>query len=330
MPPLSETRRKCSPNGAEMVAAGAAEPDRAGAAAGLHVGGLGAAAVGDGDLADRIAGVRGFQQGGGVAPDPVAVPVEAERGHLVDRLAAAVFADPVVAPGDVQVAVIEELGEDVDGHAGVGVPLGVGVPVGIGNDPGRVELGAVAGAQGPEPACPLAVPSFQHVDGHGPAPVGVAPRGGQQLQLGGRGAGEPGPDTGLLAGDHRGGGLADRQAAAQPVGLGVVIDQDRRAVFIAGQAVQRQAEDVLGTPSGVDGDLGGGLDLSWLQGVQAGAQHGHDLRWQVTAGLAAHRLGGNVGSADDEVAGQSGGGLPGPGQAHARGCRPARCGRPGR
>jgi len=59
----------------------------------LHVGGLGAAAVGDGDLADRIAGVRGFQQGGGVAPDPVAVPVEAERGHLVDRLAAAVFAD---------------------------------------------------------------------------------------------------------------------------------------------------------------------------------------------------------------------------------------------
>ena len=197
-----------------MVAAGAAEPDRAGASPGLHVGWLGAAAIGDGDLADLIAGVRGFQQGGGVAPDPVAVPVEAERGHLVDRLAAAVFADPVVAAGDVQVAVIEELGQHVDGHPGVGVPLGVGVAVGIRHRPGLVELGAVAGAQGPEPGDPVAVPVFQHGDAHGPAAVGVAPRGGQQLQLTGRGGGEPGPDTGLLAGDHHGGGLADRQAAA--------------------------------------------------------------------------------------------------------------------
>ncbi len=93
-----------------------------------------------------------------------------------------------------------------------GVSLGVGVPVGIGDDLGPVELGAVAGAQGPEPVCPLAVPSFEHVDGHGPAAVGVASRGRQQLQLGGRGAGEPRPDTGPLAGDHRGGGLADRQS----------------------------------------------------------------------------------------------------------------------
>src|SRR5260370_1399542 len=83
--------------GAEVVAAGAAEPDRAGASAGLHVRRLGAAAIGDGDLADRITGVRGFQQSGGVAPDPGAVPVDADGGHLVDRLAAAVFADPVVA-----------------------------------------------------------------------------------------------------------------------------------------------------------------------------------------------------------------------------------------
>src|SRR5258708_7408681 len=56
--------------GAEVVAAGAAEPDRAGASAGRHVRRLGAAAIGDGDLADRITGVRGFQQSGGVAPDP--------------------------------------------------------------------------------------------------------------------------------------------------------------------------------------------------------------------------------------------------------------------
>ena len=45
--------------GAEVVAAGAAEPDRAGAAAGGDVGRLGAGAVGDGDLPDGVAGVLG-------------------------------------------------------------------------------------------------------------------------------------------------------------------------------------------------------------------------------------------------------------------------------
>ena len=39
--------------------------------------------------------------------------------------------------------------------------------------------------------------------------------------------------------------------------------------------------------AGVDRDLGGGLDLGRLQAVQAGAQHGHDLRRQVPSGLAA-------------------------------------------
>ena len=83
--------------GAEVVAAGAAEPDGAGAAAGLDVGRFGAAAVGDGDVPDRVAGVFGVQQRVGVAPDPVAVPVEAARGHRVDGGATAVFTDPVVA-----------------------------------------------------------------------------------------------------------------------------------------------------------------------------------------------------------------------------------------
>jgi hypothetical protein len=41
------------------------------------------------------------------------------------------------------------------------------------------------------------------------------------------------PDTGLLGGDHRGGGLADRQPTREPVGLGVVIDQDGTAVVVA-------------------------------------------------------------------------------------------------
>ena len=93
--------------GAEVVTADAAEPDRAGAAAGLHVGRFGAGAVGDGDLPDRVAGVLGFQQRVGVAPDPVAVPVEAQRGHRVDGGAAAVFPDPVVPAGDVEISVIK-------------------------------------------------------------------------------------------------------------------------------------------------------------------------------------------------------------------------------
>src|SRR5680860_1222526 len=93
--------------GAEVVATGAAEPDRAGAAACLDVGRLGAAPVGHGDLSDGVACVFGGQQGGGLAPDPVAVPVEAHRGHRVHGGTAAVFADPVVAAGDVQVAMIK-------------------------------------------------------------------------------------------------------------------------------------------------------------------------------------------------------------------------------
>jgi hypothetical protein len=107
-----------------MVTAGAAEPDGAGTTAGLDVGGLGASPVGDGDLPDRVAGVLGFQQGAGVTPDAVAVPVEAERAHVVDGGAATVFADPVVAPGDVEVSMIEELGQDIDGDSGIGVALG--------------------------------------------------------------------------------------------------------------------------------------------------------------------------------------------------------------
>jgi len=78
-----------------VVAAGAAEPVGAGVAAGLDVGWLGAAAERDGDLADGAAGVLGVQQGPGLVPDPVAVPVELNGGEPVDGLAAAFLADPL-------------------------------------------------------------------------------------------------------------------------------------------------------------------------------------------------------------------------------------------
>ena len=74
----------------------------------------------------------------------------------------------------------------------------------------------------------------------------------------------------------------------------------------------------------------GGLDLGGPERVQAGAQHGHDLRRQVPPGFAARGPGGDVAEPEREIAGQPGRGLPGPGQAQARGSRPARRGRPGR
>jgi hypothetical protein len=93
--------------GAEVVTAGAAEPVGTGAAAGLDVGWLGAAAERDGDLADGAAGVLGIQQRLGLVPDPVAVPVELDDGEPVDGLAAAFLADPVVLPCGVEIEMIK-------------------------------------------------------------------------------------------------------------------------------------------------------------------------------------------------------------------------------
>jgi hypothetical protein len=69
------------------------KPQRAVGASGGDVGRLGAGAVGDRDRADGVAGVLGVQERAGLAPDPVAVPVELDGGDLVDRGAAAILAD---------------------------------------------------------------------------------------------------------------------------------------------------------------------------------------------------------------------------------------------
>ena len=85
----------------------------------------------------------------------------------------------------------------------------------------------------------------------------------------------------LLSGNDFRGSFADRQAPPEAVGLGVVVDEHRGAVLVAVQAVAGQGEDVLGPAPGVDADLGGDPHLDGFEGVEVGAQDGHDLRWQV-------------------------------------------------
>ncbi len=122
---------------------------------------------------------------------------------------------------------VEKLGEHVDGHARIGVPLGVGVPVGVGDDAVLVVFGAVGQQQRRERADPVAVRGRQRGDGHRPAAVPVGPAGGQQLQLTGRGAGELAADALLLGADRLRGGGGDGQPPPEPVGLVVVVDQHR-------------------------------------------------------------------------------------------------------
>ena len=154
-------------------------------------------------------------------------------------------------------------------------------------------------------------------------PSGLRRGVGSSFSFSGRGVGKALPDPLLLVGDHRGGGLADRQPPAEPVGFDVVVDQYGAAVFVAGQAVQRQIEDVLGAAAGVDAELGGDPDLDRFEGVEVGAQDGHDLRWQVTAGLAAFGIGGDIAALDGEVPGQPGRGPARVGSAPGRGSRPS-------
>ena len=196
--------------GAEVVTARAAEPERAGVAAGLDVGGLGADPEGDDDLADGAAGVFGVEQLLGASPDAVAVPVELHGSHPVDGLAATVLADPVVGLGGIELAVVHQLAQHVDADSGVGVTLRVGVPVGVENDLGLVEGDAIGGGQLGHARHPCPVSEREAERGDGLGPVGVAPVGGQQLQLGERGVGPAGSHVLVLIGDQLGGVLADR------------------------------------------------------------------------------------------------------------------------
>ena len=140
-------------------------------------------------LADGVADAFGFQQPVRIPPDPVAVPVETERGNSVDGRAATVFTDAVVAPSHRIVAVIEQFSQHVDRDTGIRMALGIAVPVGTGRDHGFVDLDPVVGAQDGQGRDPLAVPIVEHINADRRAPVGIAAWCGQQRQFCGRGLG---------------------------------------------------------------------------------------------------------------------------------------------
>ncbi len=181
--------------GAEMVAAGATEPEWAGAASGLDIGRLGADPEGHCHLAEGAPGVLGVEQLLGLTPDVIAVAVEHERGDPFDGLAAAGLADVVVALGRIKLAMVHQFTQHVDGDPGIGVALSEAVAVGVEHDAAAVELGAVLGVEERQPVDPFSVGEGQGEGGDGGSAVGIAPVGGKQFQVadgGGPGNG-PGP-----------------------------------------------------------------------------------------------------------------------------------------
>ena len=95
-------------------------------------------------------------------------------------------------------------------HTGVGVPLCIAVPVGVEHDLALVVLDAVRGVQHRQLVHPDPVREREAETGDRPAAAGVAPVGGQQLQLADRGVRVAGPNPLLLCRDERRGVLADR------------------------------------------------------------------------------------------------------------------------
>jgi len=106
-----------------VLAAQAAEPQRALAASCGDVGRLGAAAERYRDLADGLAGALGVEELPGLLPGAVAVAVELKLGYCVDCLAQSLLPDPVIASRGFQSVVVEEHGQDIDRDPRIGVAL---------------------------------------------------------------------------------------------------------------------------------------------------------------------------------------------------------------
>lgn len=158
---------------------------------------------------------------------------------------------------------VHQLLEHGDVDPGVGVALGVGVPVGVGEDLRLVErqhlrhrlavrLQHGRDVNGRKVAHPLAVQVAEPAVRDAFASVGVLGVRGEQLQLGGRGAGESLADPFLLVDDECRGGFGDGQPPAVAVCFVVVVDEDRFAVCVSVEAVQSERADFVRAAAGID------------------------------------------------------------------------------
>jgi hypothetical protein len=77
----------------------------------MHVGRLGADAIGDGDLPYPHPGSLAVQQCGDLSPDPFAGSVELVVCDAVNRCASANLGDPVVGLGGVDAAMPHQLAQ---------------------------------------------------------------------------------------------------------------------------------------------------------------------------------------------------------------------------
>jgi hypothetical protein len=111
--------------GAEVSAAGAAEPEWAGAAPCPDVAGFGAVAERHRDLADPLPGSVAVQESVDAAPESPAGPIELVGREGVNGGAGAFLGDAVIGLGGREVAVSHEVSEHIDGCAGIGVALDV-------------------------------------------------------------------------------------------------------------------------------------------------------------------------------------------------------------
>ncbi|MGW0316015.1 hypothetical protein [Streptomyces flavidovirens] len=241
----------------------------------------------------------GVQEELGLAPDPVAHPVELHRGDAVDGLTLSLVADPVVALSRVEHPVIHKHPEHVRMDPLIRVTLGVCVPVGVEEDLRLVE------GQHPRDAPAL---SFDHrgdqelwqrvhpgpvqfadpVAADGLRAVRVCPVPGQQGQFLEGGVGVAGASPFLLGHDQAGRRFGDRQAPFLPQSFEVVVDQLGFAVAVPLQAVPGQDTDLVRPPAGIDDQFGRGpgeTEVVSSQGLEVIAELAHHLDREVAAGF---------------------------------------------
>src|SRR5450759_2057842 len=248
--------------GAEVLAAGAAVPERTGVPASGDVGGFGADPERHRHLADLLAGRIGVGQDAQPGAHPPAAGVDLQRAEAVLGVAFAFRSDTVVPERGADRVVAEQLLEGVHGGTGISVTLGKGVPERVGEHPvaRKGQQAAVGAAVGPVQVGQRGDPDPHRAlqggsrQGLGAVGVGQGPR--EQREPVGRRVGKRCPYPGLLCGDDGRLPVVDRQPATVFADLGHVVHEHRAGsalpvlvdVFVVVQALEAQRAQLAGAP----------------------------------------------------------------------------------